>query len=136
MEKEKVVLATKVFDKWCFGRVGCREPRYIIMRGDEILDDAQGYGYKSAQNAYRAWSYKSKPKKVQRHIKNTRRKIRDWVDENEEFFAGIEDDIFHVEKEGYRVTKKDFAELMESAPDILLESMPCTMDELWKYWTR
>ncbi len=28
----------------------------------EILDDAQGYGYKTAQNAYLAWGYKTRDK--------------------------------------------------------------------------
>ena len=36
--------------------------RYVIVDKDtgEILDTAQGYGYKSAQNAYAAYSYKTK----------------------------------------------------------------------------
>lgn len=35
--------------------------RYVVVDAatGEIVDDAQGYGYKSAQNAYRAHAYKS-----------------------------------------------------------------------------
>jgi len=49
------------------GRVS--ETRYVIVDDEtgEVLDDAQGYGYKSVQNAYRGWSYKSKSKKQQKH---------------------------------------------------------------------
>ena len=38
--------------------------RFAIIDADtgEILDDANGYGYKSKQNAMRAWNYKTQPK--------------------------------------------------------------------------
>ena len=45
------------------------EPRYIIVNEEtgEILDDANGYGYKTQKAAhkswaYKNWAYKSKPK--------------------------------------------------------------------------
>ena len=36
------------------------EPRYIVIDAEtgEILDDAQGFGYKTIGNAYRAYRYK------------------------------------------------------------------------------
>ncbi|EGO2667902.1 hypothetical protein AAFA95_002657 [Enterococcus faecalis] len=41
------------------------DPRYILIQlhTGEILDDAQGYGYKSKPNAYKAYAYKQKMKK-------------------------------------------------------------------------
>lgn len=35
------------------------ETRFVIVDDEtgEVLDNAQGYGYKSAQNAYRGWNY-------------------------------------------------------------------------------
>jgi hypothetical protein len=38
--------------------------RYVIkdMETGMIVDDAQGYGYKSAQKAYAGWAYKSRDK--------------------------------------------------------------------------
>ena len=45
-----------------------REKRYVIIdtESGEIVDDAQGYGYKTAQKAYAGWSYKNRDKsKVQ-----------------------------------------------------------------------
>ena len=40
------------------------ERRYVIkdMESGEIVDDAQGYGYKSAQKAYAGWAYKRRDK--------------------------------------------------------------------------
>lgn len=42
-----------------------KEIRYRIINEENgsVLDDAQGYGYKSAQNAYKAFGYKTKTKK-------------------------------------------------------------------------
>ncbi len=41
-----------------------REKRYVIINTEsgEIVDDAQGYGYKTAQKAYAGWSYKNRDK--------------------------------------------------------------------------
>ena len=114
------------------------ETRFVIVDDEtgEVLDNAQGYGYKSAQNAYRGWNYKSKSKKQQKHIKNTRKKIRAWMKEHADFFDGLENDVFHAEKAGYDITKQDFIELMDAAPDDVLKTMPCTKDELWKFWRK
>jgi hypothetical protein len=44
------------------------DKRYVVVdeASGEVLDDAQGYGYKSAQNAHQAYSYKSMPTKEKR----------------------------------------------------------------------
>ena len=41
------------------------EPRYVIVDEEtgEILDNANGYGYKTRQAAHKSWAYKSKPKR-------------------------------------------------------------------------
>lgn len=38
------------------------EPRYVIINEEtgEILDDANGYGYKSQKAAHKSWAYKIK----------------------------------------------------------------------------
>lgn len=39
------------------------DPRYIVVDSEtgKTLDDANGYGYKSAQKAHAAFGYKRKP---------------------------------------------------------------------------
>ena len=115
-----------------------QETRFVIINEEtgEILDDAQGYGYKSPQAAYRCWSYKTKPKKARKHIQDIRKKNRSWVESNSDFFDSLEDDVFHAEKAGYTLTKEDFFSLLDSAPGNALKSMPCTKAELWQYWRR
>lgn len=49
-----------------------KRERYIIVDVEtgEILDDAQGYGYKSKVNAYKSFGYRNKRKKniLQNHM--------------------------------------------------------------------
>ena len=45
----------------------------------EILDDAQGYGYKTAQNAYRCWYYKHRDKSKDREKRKKESKIKEWL---------------------------------------------------------
>lgn len=136
-KKIKAVPVIKTHDEDYGGFVECiRETRYVIIDTEtgNMLDDAQGYGYKSAQAAYRGWSYKSKPKKTRQAIKNKRKRVRDWIEKNSAFFDGLENDILHAEKSGYDVSRQDFFEMLESASKDILQSMPCTRDELWRYW--
>ena len=44
------------------------EIRYVIKdtESGSIVDDAQGYGYKTAQKAYAGWSYKNRDKSKDR----------------------------------------------------------------------
>ena len=45
----------------------------------EILDDAQGYGYKTAPNAYRCWYYKHRDKSKDKEKRKKEYKIKDWL---------------------------------------------------------
>ena len=50
-------------------------PRFVIVSDEgKIIDDAQGYGYKSKQNAYRAMYYKFKGGKQKKQQKDSIRK--------------------------------------------------------------
>ena len=63
------------------------EKRYVIAdtESGEIVDDAQGYGYKTAQKAYAAWSYKSRDKSKDKEKAEKERIIAKWMKENKGF---------------------------------------------------
>ena len=42
----------------------------------EIVDDAQGWGYKTARNAYRAHAYKKRPKSRRRKAVSIKRRAK------------------------------------------------------------
>ena len=52
--------------------------RYVVVDAatDEVLDDAQGYGYKTAQNAHRAHAYRSMSPQKKRQRAAARRGVR------------------------------------------------------------
>lgn len=60
------------------------EPRYIIVDEEtgEILDDANGYGYKTKQAAHKGWAYKSKPKEEKDKINKQHLIIMSWMKES------------------------------------------------------
>lgn len=74
------------------------EIRYRIISTEtgEILDDAQGYGYKTAQKAYAAYGYKNKSKNKE-HIQKIRH-IEKWLKENKSFSNLMEDIAFTIAK--------------------------------------
>ena len=60
-----------------------REKRYVIINTEsgEIVDDAQGYGYKTAQKAYAGWSYKNRDKSKDKEKAEKERIIARWMRE-------------------------------------------------------
>lgn len=67
------------------------DKRYVIVDKEtgEILDDAQGYGYKSPQNAHAAWSYKNRSKEEREEWKKKKRHIVQWLDEHPNIVIGL-----------------------------------------------
>lgn len=55
----------------------------------EIVDDAQGWGYKTARNAYRAHAYKRQSKSRRRKAASVERRVKRLMDAN----PGLHDEI-------------------------------------------
>lgn len=66
---------------------GYSETRYRLVNMDtgEIVDDAQGYGYKTAAGAHRAYGYKSMPKSRKRKIASVKERARRFREDNPSF---------------------------------------------------
>lgn len=83
--------------------------RYVIIDEDGvILDDAQGYGYKSPQKAYAGWRYKNRTPEE----KKTNNKIHEWLRKNKAVCARIEDMQWYAMKDREQVTGKDVEKLL------------------------
>lgn len=78
-----------------------REIRYRIedINTGVILDDAQGYGYKTARNAYAGYSYKSQSKKAKREKSARAVKIKKWFSAHEAFTKELEAVSFEIAKD-------------------------------------
>lgn len=61
--------------------------RYVIVDIDtgEILDDAQGYGYRTAQKAYAGYNYKIMPKSEKAKKVARERHMQKWLKDHKAF---------------------------------------------------
>jgi hypothetical protein len=88
--------------------------RYVVvdeMTG-EILDDAQGCGYKSAQNAHRGYSYKSMPPKKKSQRNAVTRNVQQWCAAHKEFMGHVEQAMFYAMKDGEQFTQADVEQML------------------------
>lgn len=70
------------------------DTRFCIIDKDtgEVIDDAQGYGYKTKQKAYAAWTYKTRKissEEVRLKEEKTK-KIKQWIKEHKSFMNLLE----------------------------------------------
>lgn len=95
------------------------EPRYVIVDEEtgEILDDANGYGYKTGQAAHKGWAYKSKPRKEKDKINKQHLIIINWIKENKKIVSRLEDLYFYAFKDGVEVTNKDVEDVIGKHED-------------------
>ena len=66
------------------------DKRYVVVDKDtgKILDDAQGWGYKSIQKAYAAYSYKTRDRSRDAEKRAKKKHILAWLKEHKDF-AGL-----------------------------------------------
>ena len=76
------------------------ETRYRIVSTEtgEILDDAQGYGYRTAQKAYAAYSYKTRDRSKDAEKHARRREIMKWFKEHNDFKESMDQIAFEIAK--------------------------------------
>lgn len=95
-----------------------RSERYVIVDTEtgEILDDAQGFGYKSAPKAYAAYNYKNKSDKEKLDKMEHYVKVFKWMIEHEQvtdYFMYIELNNAKYPNECEPVSVKDAKEIMD-----------------------
>lgn len=79
----------------------------------EIVDDAQGWGYKTARNAYRAHAYKKRPKNRRRKAASIKRRVKRLMDANPGLYDEILADMVIAAKEGVEYTAEDLSQRLE-----------------------
>ena len=84
--------------------------RYIIVDKDgNIIDDAQGYGFKTIQGAYKALYWKQNYDQIYEDSI----KITDWWNSHTGLYETIMDDFFHYEiKDKQKLTTSDIKEYL------------------------
>jgi hypothetical protein len=104
------------------------------MESGEIVDDAQGYGYKSAQKAYAGWAYKRRDKSKDTEKAEKERAISKWTEENKTFIRLLDTLAFEKWKDTRTPVDAGFVKkLLEENGYIDLNF---TAGELLRYWQR
>ena len=80
--------------------VPLRKTRFCIVdvNTGKILDDAQGYGYRTAQKAYAGYSYKNRDKSKDKERLAKKKHIRNWMRQNKSFVKLMDTYAFEIAK--------------------------------------
>ena len=76
------------------------ETRFCIVDANtgEVLDDAQGYGYKTASKAYAGYFYKNRDKSKDNERLAKKKHINNWMKQNKSFVKLMDDYAFEMAK--------------------------------------
>lgn len=76
------------------------DKRYVIIDTltGEVLDNAQGYGYKSERKAYASYAYKTKAKSKDKEKAKNNSQIRKWLEEHKDFTEALDTYAFEAAK--------------------------------------
>ena len=74
--------------------------RYVVVDKDtgEVLDNAQGYGYRTVQAAYKAWAYKTRDRSKDKKKAQRRKEIRSWMKQHKGFVEAMDTFAFEIAK--------------------------------------
>lgn len=73
------------------------DKRYVVVDKEtgKVLDDAQGYGFRSVKAAYACYGYKNRsPEK-----KKKEKEIQNWIREHKKFCDNLSDSLFYEVKD-------------------------------------
>lgn len=94
------------------------------------MDNAQGYGYKSIQNAYKCFGYKTKHKNPKKYSKKVKEQVKKFIKKHNDVFDELSDMMFYSFKEG-----EDFSD--DNIKGFLKEKgieLPFSFSELKRYF--
>jgi len=112
------------------------EIRYCIVATDtgEVLDDAQGYGYKTAQKAYSAYAYKTRDKSKDKERAAKKEHIKQWMRENKSFVRMMDDYAFQIAKGAMAPDDKFDAKFVQMLLNEENMETDFTASELFRVW--
>ena len=104
-----------------------KEKRYMVVDGKtgEIVDNAQGWGFKSIKNAYTCLYHKLNRKELD----DEKRTVKKWLEEHKTFKDRLEDMLWYAAKDGDKITEGMVLKLAED----LSVDVPFKTKRLLKY---
>ena len=132
MEKEFLVVEDSTLSSpW--------DRRYIVISKEtgEVLDDAQGYGYKSKPKAYAAWAWKNRTQEQVETNKQVAKAIEKWTKANKSVVTDLENALFYAlkDREEFKLTVKNITKFFQEQ-GINVESLPFSVKDFIKWFKR
>lgn len=114
------------------------DKRYVIVSKEtgEVLDDAQGYGYKTPQKAYAAWAYKTRDRSKDAEKEAKRNNIRKWMKEHKGFVRAMDEYAFEIAKGSWGPNDRFNAKFVKEMLDNYDLHPDFTAAELLKVWQK
>ena len=113
------------------------DKRYVVVdqESGKILDDAQGYGYRSKPNAYKAYAYKTRDKSKDALIKQKKAAVKAFCKENKDFVEALQEEAVDIAKGSYGPEDKFNAAWVKKAlKEAGFTELPFTAGDFLKYW--
>lgn len=114
------------------------EPRYILINDvtGEIVDDAQGYGYKDARRAYAAYGYKHRDKTKDRDKRRIKKLVTKFCKDNPNLIDDLRDIEFRIMKmqiydESITFNAKIVSEYFKNCG---IDNLEFSIGDFLKYW--
>lgn len=109
---------------------------YVIVDKDSggILDDAQGYSYKTVQKAHAAWSYKTRDKTKDKIKAEKHKRIQKWMKEHKSFVKDMNSYSFEIAKGSCAPNDKFDAKFVKEMLEENNLKVDFTASELLKVW--
>ena len=103
--------------------------RFVVIDREtkEILDDAQGYGFKSIDGAYKAYIYWS-------HQHEKQVQIQQWLKENPVFVSILNDTYRKCNELGHRPSNIQMIQYIEWLLSVFDLKIDCSTQELVREW--
>lgn len=132
MEKEFLVVEDSTLSSpW--------DRRYIVINKEtgEVLDDAQGYGYKSKPKAYAAWAWKNRTQEQVETNKQVTKAIEKWIKANKSVVTDLENALFYAlkDREEFKLTVKNITKFFQEQ-GINVESLPFSVKDFIKWFKK
>ncbi len=86
------------------------EDRYAVEQDGKIIDDAQGYGYRTKQGAYKAMYFKINEEKIRRENAI----VINFMWNNKSFKREIEQAMFYSYKDNVKLTAEDVEDIAKN----------------------
>ena len=113
--------------------------RFVVVDVDtgKILDDAQGYGYKSAQKAHASYAYKTRDKSKDKEKAEKRKKIQQWMKEHKSFVHAMDQYAFEIAKGSWGPDDKFDTKLVKEMlvqNNLCPDFSPYELLQVWRKW--